>query len=462
MNPNYNYACEYDDDGTMAMSLPTAEGTVMTYNDRDIGKSGAYKDTSSNAYLSSRPNSRALKSTSRTKFSRRQEFFLEEGSSDVSDTTYQPMMPGILKNTAAKVPLNEPGTTYDWKKMNDDQTANSYLVELNQSGEDSYVGGRMKNDLVPHNSVKFGVNDGVKREPAEHSPSSKSVFSFFDGNSIGDADNGIYYVKQRLGYLSISISILQIVLFFGIILHCGVAPTNINPMCGPYPDALSQWGAKNAYLIVVKHQWWRLLTSSMLHANLVHLFCNIAIQLEMAAFFEREWGSIKWFVVYVSASCGSTIVSCAVDPDSISVISSGPILGIFGAKFAEILCRSSENSEGRQQILSEHIRMEQLNGIVCCGAFLGLFSFIPFVDWSANFGGFTVGLLVGGVLFSSSVQPYFLRFMSYFTAISLSITSVYFLTFYVLKYVEPSAGLGSICAYYQQYFWNDYTCSCER
>ena len=50
-------------------------------------------------------------------------------------------------------------------------------------------------------------------------------------------------------------------------------------MFGPYPDALSEWGGKNAVLILEDGQWFRLVTPIFLHAGVIHLFCNVAVQL---------------------------------------------------------------------------------------------------------------------------------------------------------------------------------------
>jgi membrane associated rhomboid family serine protease len=62
-------------------------------------------------------------------------------------------------------------------------------------------------------------------------------------------------------------------------------------MVGLYPNALSDWGGKNAINILEDGEWWRLVTPIMLHAGIIHLLCNVAIQLETGTFFECKWGA---------------------------------------------------------------------------------------------------------------------------------------------------------------------------
>ena len=53
-----------------------------------------------------------------------------------------------------------------------------------------------------------------------------------------EEEEEVYIVKQKWGYLSIGFSVAQTVILAIMMWQCGVAPMNINPMIGPYPDAL--------------------------------------------------------------------------------------------------------------------------------------------------------------------------------------------------------------------------------
>jgi membrane associated rhomboid family serine protease len=188
----------------------------------------------------------------------------------------------------------------------------------------------------------------------------------------------IYIVKQRYGYLSIIFSLGQTIVLITMMSSCGVAPLNINPMVGPYPDALSEWGGKNAVNILDDGEWWRLLTPIMLHAGIIHLLCNVAVQLETGAFFEREWGSGPWLIIYLVSGVGSSVLSVIIMPNAVSVGSSGSVMGLFGGKLAEILCRHCESDKTEQAKIGHQVRKEQCAGVSCSVVVVLLFSFIPY------------------------------------------------------------------------------------
>jgi len=155
-------------------------------------------------------------------------------------------------------------------------------------------------------------------------------------SSQKSTETDVYIVKQKRGYCSIFFSVVQTLVLIAMTWQCKLAPMSINPMVGPYPDALSYWGGKNTVLILEDNEYWRLVTPIFLHAGLIHLFGNIAVQLESGVFFEREWGSVTWLIVYLVSALGSSILSCVSMPNSISVGSSGAVMGLFGAKLSEV------------------------------------------------------------------------------------------------------------------------------
>ena len=187
----------------------------------------------------------------------------------------------------------------------------------------------------------------------------------------------IYIVKQKRGYLSILFSLAQTVILIGMMIQCKVAPMKINPMIGPYPDALSYWGGKNSYDILYDHEYWRLFTPILLHAGVFHLVCNIAVQLDTGAFFEKEWGSIIWLIIYLGSAASGSVLSVIVSPNSIGVGSSGAVCGLFGAKLAEALCRCYESTKTDMKALSHAILCEQFASTLCTVILVLVFSFIP-------------------------------------------------------------------------------------
>lgn len=226
-----------------------------------------------------------------------------------------------------------------------------------------------------------------------------------DYNLMLDADGEpVYVVAQKRGYLSIFFSVSQTLILIAMMIQCNIAPTNINPMFGPYPDALSYWGGKNAYYILYENEWWRLFSPIMLHAGVLHLLCNVAVQLDSGAFWEREWGSVTWLIIYLVSAAGGSCLSVIVIPNTVGVGSSGSVCGLFGAKLAEGIIRCRESRKSEQDKLSHDILCEQFGTTLCSVVLVLLFSFVPYVDWAAHVGGLLAGFTVGLMVFSFRVK----------------------------------------------------------
>jgi membrane associated rhomboid family serine protease len=208
-----------------------------------------------------------------------------------------------------------------------------------------------------------------------------------DNNNDDDFSNlsdEVYIVRQQHGYLSVLFSLAQTAILVTMMVQCGVAPLHVNPMVGPYPDVLSEWGAKNTVLILDANEYWRLLTPILLHAGVIHLICNVAVQLETGVFFEKEWGSLRWLIIYLTSAIGSSTLSCIIMPNSLSVGSSGAVMGLFGAKLSEVVLRACERVRTKQDRVAHSVRKEQCCVVSCSVVLVLAFSFIPYVDWAAH------------------------------------------------------------------------------
>ena len=278
-----------------------------------------------------------------------------------------------------------------------------------------------------------------------------------------DEEEEVYVVKQKYGYCSYFFSIVQTLVLIIMMIQCGIAPMNINPMIGPYPDALSEWGAKNTVLILDDDEWWRLITPIFLHAGVIHLFCNVLVQIDTGAFFEREWGSTNWLIIYLVSAVGSTALSVVAMPDAISVGSSGAVMGLFGGKAAEVLCRCCERESTDQERIGHQVRKEQCAGVMCSVTVVLLFSFIPFVDWAAHLGGVVAGFCVGMIVFAADLKKALFSKL-FWLIVGIAITAVYFIVVFQMMYsgeIEPAEELRDVCDYYKQYY-DDYECNCQR
>ena len=278
----------------------------------------------------------------------------------------------------------------------------------------------------------------------------------------GDEEDEVYIVRQQHGYCSILFSIVQTLILAIMMWQCGIAPLSLNPMVGPYPDALSEWGGKNSVLILEDGETYRLLTPILLHAGVLHLLGNIAVQLETGAFFEKEWGSIRWLVVYLGSAVGSSVLSVILMPLAVSVGSSGAVMGLFGGKLAEVILKACERRITKQDHIAHEVRREQCCIVTASVILVMLFSFIPFVDWAAHLGGLVAGFVIGWAIFAWDIHGWGWKLLWFVVGLVATVaTFALGLQYMYSGEVETVEDLRDVCGYYKQNF-EDYECNCMR
>lgn len=305
-------------------------------------------------------------------------------------------------------------------------------------------------------------------EDAHHKPKRGSSqrdlkYADYDPAMDGSLSDEVYIVRQNHGYFSIIFSVVQTIVLSIMMMKCGVAPIRMNPMIGPYPDVLSEWGGKNSVLILDDNEWWRLLTPILLHAGVIHLLCNVAVQIETGVFFEKEWGSARWLFIYLSSGVGSTVLSVIVMPNALSVGSSGAIMGLFGAKLSEVVLRACERAKTKQDRVGKQVRKEQCAAVTCSVVVIMLFSFIPYVDWAAHLGGLASGIVVGIFIFACEINSICWRAVLSLAGLALSLVAFFGAFSYMYSgAIVPMEQLKDVCAYYQEALGDDYQCTCQR
>jgi len=272
-------------------------------------------------------------------------------------------------------------------------------------------------------------------------------------------DDGDYLkTKQSVAWLSICVTVVQLLILMLQFAMCGIAEWNVNPFIGPYPDAFSEWGGKNAYLMKEHNQWWRLITPSFLHVGFLHLLANAFCQLEAIALFEREWGSFRWLLIYLLSSVGCQAFSSFFDPDTIAVGSSGPLMGLYAAKLAQVA--STVFFEVNKAHYDNDIRLDQLSSVLCGLTIVSIMSSFTYIDWSGHMGGLLTGFLSGMVLFSCTIRgccSWFLWSAFGFSGLVASLTSV---LYFFVKQTEPDEEMGDACEYFRNLFPEGYECGC--
>ncbi|HZL64145.1 MAG TPA: rhomboid family intramembrane serine protease [Thermoleophilia bacterium] len=161
-------------------------------------------------------------------------------------------------------------------------------------------------------------------------------------------------------------------------------------MGGGSSQALVNLGALYSPYVLLKHEYWRMLTCLFLHDGILHIAFNMWALWVIGGFVEAALGRAKFLLVYfVSGFAGSVLVLIAAPVNTLVVGASGAIFGIFGALAVHAFLNRGRDLQSRA-LLGNVVFLLVINLV---------FSFTAgFVSWQAHVGGLVVGGLATFVL----------------------------------------------------------------
>lgn len=147
---------------------------------------------------------------------------------------------------------------------------------------------------------------------------------------------------------------------------------------------LMKWGA-NFRPLVQSGEWWRLLTNTFLHGGIIHLAANMLALYVVGVELEPKLGRRKFSITYLLIGILSSITSVWWHENTISVGSSGAILGLYGVLLALLLTKTFPGTIDKPFLLSTTIFV----GInLTAGLAVG-------IDNAAHIGGLISGFVLG-------------------------------------------------------------------
>ncbi len=153
------------------------------------------------------------------------------------------------------------------------------------------------------------------------------------------------------------------------------------------------WGRCGTDLVLRDGQYWRLLTSVFLHADIRHLGSNLLVQILLGNPVERNIGHVKYLALYLLSGIGGNIVSVLYDSalgvNTYSVGASGAVFGVIGVLILLIV-------KGRKKLR----RGSSLLARAAFAVFFSIYSGFrnPYTDNAAHLGGLAAGVLLGLLL----------------------------------------------------------------
>lgn len=152
---------------------------------------------------------------------------------------------------------------------------------------------------------------------------------------------------------------------------------NLNPDL--HDKAILLFG--NHYLFIKNKEFYRLITCMFLHADIIHLFCNMYALYIVGPDVERYYGRFKFLLIYFISGIVGALFSCTFNT-ALSIGASGAIFGLFGA----LLYFSYSYRATISSLLSSGVVPVILLNLV-----IGFAS--PSIDVMAHIGGLVGGLL---------------------------------------------------------------------
>jgi rhomboid protease GluP len=151
---------------------------------------------------------------------------------------------------------------------------------------------------------------------------------------------------------------------------------------------LLAWGASYGPALVAG-EWWRLLSSTLLHGNLMHLANNMVLLGLLGWQLERALGGRRVALVYLLSGLGASLLSYWWHPDQLSIGASGALFGWIG--LGVTLFWRPQATASLKLILGSV-------AFISGGLSLLLGFLTPNIDNVAHLGGLAIGLLLGLVL----------------------------------------------------------------
>jgi rhomboid protease GluP len=156
-------------------------------------------------------------------------------------------------------------------------------------------------------------------------------------------------------------------------------------------QTLMAWGASVGPR-TTNGEWWRLTTSTFVHAGLFHLLINMAALAQIGVILERLVGRALFAAVYVSAGLFGTLAALAAYPLDLTVGASASICGVLGL----LLVASTFLHRDRSEIRLPLIVLQRLAPVT--GVFIFWNLFTGDMPFRAEASGFIVGVVAGLVL----------------------------------------------------------------
>ena len=183
-------------------------------------------------------------------------------------------------------------------------------------------------------------------------------------------------------YTTFLILLINFVFFIAtLIMTTKVTGQSASLFSGIDGEVLRLFGAKDRFSILLRGEWWRLITAGFLHGGTFHFLMNSWVLFDLGARVEEYYGTSRYLVIYLGSSIFGFLVSMYWSP-YLSIGASAAACGLIGAMMAY------GRRTGSSFIWKFYLRWAILIAVI--GLMPGFH-----IDNAAHFGGLVAGFGLG-------------------------------------------------------------------
>eukprot|EP00607_Mallomonas_marina_P010115 CAMPEP_0182421034 /NCGR_PEP_ID=MMETSP1167-20130531/6212_1 /TAXON_ID=2988 /ORGANISM="Mallomonas Sp, Strain CCMP3275" /LENGTH=214 /DNA_ID=CAMNT_0024597739 /DNA_START=72 /DNA_END=713 /DNA_ORIENTATION=- len=143
-------------------------------------------------------------------------------------------------------------------------------------------------DFEYKEDVRKGKNQGVKPATDDEFDVDRTQTDFNQREVKGNS------CWRQIFSFSTFVCCGQIGVLAYILYQDGMVPVEENSNYGPSAYSLVKYGARATWAIKEKGQWYRLISPMCLHAGVIHICTNVAIQLRIGGYLNSLYGTRDW------------------------------------------------------------------------------------------------------------------------------------------------------------------------
>ncbi len=143
-------------------------------------------------------------------------------------------------------------------------------------------------------------------------------------NNRNELKTGQRFLKypRRLPVITLILIVLNVAIFHPLELRLIASSQDLGP--------LIRFGAYSYHLIVEEGEYWRLVTSTFLHAHALHLLLNMGILFLLGNLLEGVYGRGRFLFLYLISAIVSSVASLPFVQNALGVGASGAVFGLIG------------------------------------------------------------------------------------------------------------------------------------